>query len=76
MSSTTPGGRWVIDLAVCLMAGGMLLGAVPLILVFVGDSRDSRRYHRARELRLRERHVRTLEWELDVEPYPWGPLDG
>jgi hypothetical protein len=43
--------------------------------IIIGDSRDSREYRRARERRLRERHIRMLEQELDVEPYPWGPLD-
>lgn len=43
--------------------------------IVIGDSRDSRRYNRARKHTDRTRHVRTLEQELGLEPYPLGPLD-
>jgi hypothetical protein len=65
----------VIEVVAWLVIGCALGLSCWVGLGLVGDSRDSRRYNRAREQELRERHVRTLEWELDVEPYPWGSLD-
>jgi hypothetical protein len=65
----------VIEVVVVLVCVGALTVVLLVGPPFVGDFRDSREYRRARERRLRERHVRTLEWELDIEPYPWGPLD-
>jgi hypothetical protein len=48
-----------------LIAAGLVVGAFNL-------HRDRLWIKRKRQAR----HVRTLERELDVEPYPWGPLDG
>jgi hypothetical protein len=57
----------VIELARLLVCVAGLI----VVWALVEDQRDERRHERWR----RTRHIRTLEQELGLEPYPLGPLD-
>jgi hypothetical protein len=59
----------VIEVVVAF--GGAVFMVVGVVLALAEGSSDERRHERWR----RTRHVRTLEQELGLEPYPLGPLD-
>lgn len=61
----------MIELAGLLVCVAGLIVVGGLVWALVENSRDERRHERWR----RTRHIRTLEQELGLEPYPLGPLD-
>jgi hypothetical protein len=55
----------MLGAAYMLIAAGLVVGVRDV-------HRDRLWIKRKRQVR----HIRTLEQELGLEPYPWGPLDG
>jgi hypothetical protein len=62
----------MIELAGLLVCVAGLIVVGGLVWALVENERDERRFERW----CQKCHIRMLEQELDVEPYPWGPLDG
>jgi hypothetical protein len=65
----------VIEVVAWLVFGALLVVAGVLAQAIVGDLRGTRAARRVRERERPLRHIRTLEQELGLEPYPLGPLD-